>query len=68
MSTEATLSWESSIGMNDAVSLVVVAIHAGVDIPEVLRKMVFSEARLHLLDTLIFAQATDPRFGRVALK
>lgn len=57
MCAKAALPWEGGVRVYDARLLIVGAVKIGVDISEVLREMVLSEAGLHSLHALTNAQA-----------
>ena len=83
MRTETTLAWEGSIGVHNALGLIIGTVQTWVYISEMLLlvsgthclesrfpylgKVILPEAGLHLLRPLIRAQAAHPRLGWVAL-
>jgi hypothetical protein len=55
MPTESTFAWEFVLRINYTRLLVVVGVNPWVNIPEMLEKMVFSKAGLHVIDRLVCA-------------
>jgi hypothetical protein len=64
---ETTLPREFGFRTDDTRFLIVIAIHAGVNVPEMLREVVFPKAGLHILDAFTCAEAASPRLAGVAL-
>jgi len=62
MLAKPTLSGEFSLRTDNTRLLVVIAVHAWVDISKMLRKMVFPETGLHIVNAIAGAEAADPRF------
>lgn len=60
MGTEATMSWEFRLRADNARLLVIICIDIWVNIAEMLYKVIFPEARLHVLDAFAGAKAANP--------